>query len=91
MSVTRTTTIIESDLVALVNECRKTAMKAHEASEEALANFNDAVEGLLAIARLTPSDEPGVVDLGEDGEAVMRLITATQALRQAREVMDAAE
>lgn len=46
---------------------------------------NDAVRGLLAIARLTPPEEPGVVDLGEDGRAIARLIRAAQSSKQARE------
>ena len=68
MSSIKVPNITEHDILTLIDECRKTAIKAHEASAQAIAEFNDAVEGLLAIARLTPPDEPGVMDLGTGGE-----------------------
>lgn len=70
--------IADADIMALLEE-RESAVK------KSLHDFNDAVRGLLAIARLTPPEEPGIVDLGEDGRAIARLIRAAQSSKQARE------
>lgn len=83
MSTINVTNITVNDIAAFVDECQKVAQKAQDASEAALAEYTDAVEGLLAIARLTPEDGGSIADFGERGEAVTRLIRATQAFKRA--------
>lgn len=70
--------ISTEDFMSLLDDRRDAMMKA-------IAEFDDAVEGLQAIARLTPPDEPGVMDFGEEAGVVDRLVRATRALKQRRE------
>lgn len=71
------TTLNFDDIKALVDDRANTAKKA-------LADLNDATEGLLAIACLT-RDEDGTPDFGEDREVITRLIKAARDFKQARE------
>lgn len=64
------TTVTFEDVKAYVDECRSAAKKA-------IADLNAAMEGLAALAYLTPHDETGISDLGEDREVITSLIRGT--------------
>ncbi|MBB4955531.1 hypothetical protein H4S14_003518 [Agrobacterium vitis] len=75
MSVTNFTEITMDDFMAFITHQRDAMIKA-------MLDYNDAVEGLQAIARMTPPDEPGVANLGEDNEVITRFVTATRAFKR---------
>jgi hypothetical protein len=75
MSATNLTKITTDDLMAFVTHQRDIMIKA-------TLDYNDAVEGLQAFARMTPPDEPCVADLGEDSEVITRLIKSTRAFKR---------
>lgn len=79
MMPTTNVTITTDDLIAFVDHRRDAMIKA-------MVDYNDAVEGLQALADMTPPDEPGVADLGEDTEVIARFTKAVLAFKRAREV-----
>ena len=63
------------DFTALINHRRDVMIKA-------IVDHNDALEGLQALAGVTPPDEPGVADLGDDTEVITRLVTAARDFKR---------